>query len=169
MADRAPFLKTRYGGYFHRGVPAEDGELTHVGPDTPGGEYLRRFWQPVCFSDDLRDVPVRLTILGEELVAFRDLQGNVGLLELHCAHRGTSLEFGLVAERGIRCCYHGWLFGPDGAVLETPGEPAHSTLKDRLCQGAYPTHEYNGVVFAYLGPPDEPPPFPIYDCFERPG
>jgi phenylpropionate dioxygenase-like ring-hydroxylating dioxygenase large terminal subunit len=169
MATRAPFLKTRYGGYFHRDVPEEDAELTHVGPGTPGGEYLRRFWQPVCFADDLKDLPLRLKIMGEDLVAFRDRSGAAGLLELHCPHRGTSLEFGLVGDRGIRCCYHGWLFGVDGAILETPGEPADSTLKDRLFQGAYPVHEYNGVVFAYLGPPEKQPPFPIYDTYVQPG
>jgi phenylpropionate dioxygenase-like ring-hydroxylating dioxygenase large terminal subunit len=169
MATRAPFLKTRYGGYFHRDVPEEDAELTHVGPGTSGGEYLRRFWQPVCFSDDLKDLPLRLKILGEDLVAFRDKSGAVGLLELHCPHRGTSLEFGLVGDRGIRCCYHGWLFGVDGGILETPGEPADSTLKDRLFHGAYPVHEYNGVVFAYMGPPEKQPPFPIYDTYVRPG
>ena len=75
------------------------------------------------------------------MVAFRDGSGAVGLLELHCPHRGTSLEFGLVGAKGIRCCYHGWLFDVDGAILETPGEPATSTLKDRLCHGAYPVHE----------------------------
>jgi phenylpropionate dioxygenase-like ring-hydroxylating dioxygenase large terminal subunit len=169
MATRAPFLKTRYGGYFHREVPDEDTELTHVGPGTPGGEYLRRFWQPVCFSDELRDLPHRVKILGEELVAFRDRSGAVGLLELHCPHRGTSLEFGLVGDKGIRCCYHGWLFGTDGTILETPGEPADSTLKDRLFHGAYPTHEDHGVVFAYMGPPERRPPFPAYDSFTRPG
>lgn len=169
MATRASFLSTRFGAYYHRHVPREDPELTHVGPDTPCGEYLRRFWQPVCFAADLRDLPLRLTILGEELVAFRDLQGTVGLLELHCPHRGTSLEFGLIADRGIRCCYHGWLFDADGTILETPGEPANSTLKDRLCHGAYPVHEYNGLVFAYMGPPEQQPPFPMYDSFARPG
>ena len=169
MARRAPFLKTRYGGYHHRQVPAEDAELTHVGPETPCGEYLRRFWQPVCFSDDLRDLPLRLKILGEELVAFRDQRGAVGLLELHCPHRGTSLEFGLVGARGIRCCYHGWLFDVDGTILETPGEPADSTLKDRLCHGAYPAHEAHGIVFAYMGPPEARPPFPVLDSFVRPG
>ena len=84
----------------------------------------------------------KLRILGEDLVVFRDGSGAVGLLELHCPHRGTSLEFGLVGAKGIRCCYHGWLFDVDGAILETPGEPATSTLKDRLCHGAYPVHEY---------------------------
>jgi phenylpropionate dioxygenase-like ring-hydroxylating dioxygenase large terminal subunit len=169
MATRAPFLKTRYGGYFHRDVPEEDVELTHVGPGTPCGEYMRRFWQPICFSDDLKDLPLRVKILGEELVVFRDQRGNTGLLELHCSHRGTSLEFGLIETRGIRCCYHGWLFGTDGTIIETPGEPADSTLKDRLCHGAYPTHENDGIVFSYMGPPAEQPPFPAYDSFSRPG
>jgi phenylpropionate dioxygenase-like ring-hydroxylating dioxygenase large terminal subunit len=169
MATRAPFLSTRFGGYFHRDIPQEDTELTHVGPGTPGGEYFRRYWQPICFADELQDLPLRVKILGEELVVFRDLSGAVGLLELHCPHRGTSLEFGLIAAKGIRCCYHAWLFDVDGTILETPGEPSDSTLKDRLCHGAYPTHEYNGIVFAYMGPPDQRPPFPVYDSFTRPG
>jgi phenylpropionate dioxygenase-like ring-hydroxylating dioxygenase large terminal subunit len=168
-STRAPFLKTRYGGYFHRDIPQEDAEITHVGPGTPCGEYMRRFWQPVCFSDELSDLPRRVKILGEELVAFRDFSGAVGLLELHCPHRGTSLEFGLISERGIRCCYHGWLFATDGKILETPGEPADSTLKDRLHHGAYPTHEHQGIVFAYMGPPERQPAFPVYDSFSRPG
>ena len=160
MVTRAGYLRTRYGGYLHREVPEEDAELSHVGPDTPCGEYLRRFWQPICFSDELEDLPHRVKILGEELVVFRDLSGVVGLLELHCPHRGASLEFGLIDAKGIRCCYHGWQFAADGTILETPGEPAHSTLKDRLYHGAYPTHEYGGIVFAYMGPPDRRPPFP---------
>ena len=169
MEHRAPFLTARFGAYYHREVPREDGELTHVGPGTPCGEYLRRFWQPVCFSDDLRDLPLRVTMLGEELIAFRDGRGVVGVLESHCPHRGTSLEFGLISAQGIRCCYHGWLFDVDGTILETPGEPASSTLKDRLCQGAYPVHEHGGVVFTYMGPPDGRPPFPMYDSFTRSG
>jgi nitrite reductase/ring-hydroxylating ferredoxin subunit len=169
MANRAPFLKTRFGGYYHRAVPHEDSELTHVGPDTPCGEYMRRFWQPVCFSDELSELRLRVRMFGEDLVAFRDQSGTVGLLELHCPHRGTSLEFGLVGAKGIRCCYHGWLFDVDGTILETPGEPEDSTLKDKLFHGAYPTHEAHGLVFAYLGPPDERPPFPVYDSLIRPG
>ena len=169
MATRPTFLTRRFGGYLHRDVPQEDAELTHVGPGTPCGEYLRRFWQPVCFTDELHDLPVRVNLLGEELVVFRDLSGAIGLLELRCPHRGTSLEYGLVGAKGIRCCYHAWLFDVDGTILETPGEPADSTLKDRLCHGAYPTHEYHGIVFAYMGPPDLQPPFPIYDSFTRPG
>ena len=149
MITRAGYLTTRFGGYLHREMPEEDAELSHIGPDTPCGEYLRRFWQPICFSDELKDLPHRVTILGEELVVFRDRSGTVGLLELHCPHRGASLEFGLIDAKGIRCCYHGWQFAADGTILETPGEPADSTLKDRLYHGAYPTHEHGGIVFAY--------------------
>jgi phenylpropionate dioxygenase-like ring-hydroxylating dioxygenase large terminal subunit len=162
-------LTAPYGAYFHRDVPREDEELTHIGPGTPCGEYFRRYWQPICFADELQKVPLRVRILGEDLVAFRDFQGRVGVLELHCPHRGTSLEYGLISTQGIRCCYHGWLLDVNGTILETPGEPAESTLKDRLCHGAYPTREYNGVVFAYMGPPDLQPPLPIYDSFTRPG
>jgi phenylpropionate dioxygenase-like ring-hydroxylating dioxygenase large terminal subunit len=93
----------------------------------------------------------------------------VGVLHLHCAHRGTSLEFGIPLERGIRCCYHGWVYDVDGRCLETPGEPAGSRLHERVCQGAYPTHEFTGLVFAYLGPPDRRPAFPRYDSYEVPG
>ena len=169
MSTRSPFLTTPFSAYLHNHVPQEDEELTHVGPGTPCGEYFRRYWQPICFADELKDLPLRVRILGEDLVAFRDFRGRVGVLELHCPHRGTSLEYGLISDQGIRCCYHGWLFDVDGTILETPGEPANSTLKDRLCHGAYPTHEYNGIVFAYMGPPDRQPPFPVYDSFTRPG
>src|SRR4029453_15359050 len=124
-----------YGGYLLREVPPEDTELTRVGPGTPGGEYLRRFWQPVAFARELGDVPRRLRIMGEDLVIFRDRGGRVGLLHLHCLHRGTSLEYGVIGERGPPCCYHGWLFDVDGSVLETPGEPARSTYRHRICQG----------------------------------
>ena len=168
-ATRAPFLSTKYGGYYHSQVPKEDAELTRIGPGTPCGEYLRRYWQPVCYADELTDVPVALKILGEELVAFRDFSGRIGLVEAHCPHRGTSLEFGLVSERGIRCCYHGWLFDVDGTILETPGEPVGSTFKDRLCHGAYPVHDFQGIIFAYLGPPENIPAFPMLDVYEREG
>jgi nitrite reductase/ring-hydroxylating ferredoxin subunit len=169
MTMRAPFLNKAYSAYHHRERPEADEELTRVGPGTPCGEYLRRFWQPVIRSQELRDLPRRVRILGEDLVAFRDKSGAVGLLELYCPHRGTSLEFGLVADRGIRCCYHGWRFDVDGTILETPGEPADSTLKDRLFHGAYPVHEYAGLVFAYMGPPDKRPAFPILDTYDLPG
>ena len=110
-----------------------------------------------------------MKILGEELVVFRDFSGRIGLVEAHCPHRGTSLEFALISDRGIRCCYHGWLFDVDGTILETPGEPAGSTFKDRLCHGAYPVREHLGIIFAYMGPPEEIPAFPLLDCWEREG
>jgi len=157
MSTSRPFLNAPYGAYLAREEPPPDDELVRVGPGTPCGEYLRRFWQPVAFARDLTDVPLRIRIMSEDLVVFRDKAGRVGLLQLHCAHRGTSLEYGLISDRGIRCCYHGWVYDVDGTILETPGEPASSTLKDRLCQGAYPVHEYGAyhvrtnIYFADLG------------------
>src|SRR6266851_1580584 len=141
MAERAPFLNTAYSAYHHRERPAEDRELTRVGPGEPCAEYLRRFWQPVVLSSELGELPRRLRILGEDLVAFRDKSGAIGLLELHCPHRGSSLEFGLISEKGIRCRYH----------------------------GAYPVHEHAGLVFAYMGPPEKQPAFPVLDTYDLPG
>src|SRR5262249_24061537 len=94
MVERAPFLSSPYSAYHHRERPAEDQELTRVGPGTPCGEYLRRFWQPIILSSELGELPRRIRILGEDLVVFRDKRGVIGLLELYCPHRGTSLEFG---------------------------------------------------------------------------
>lgn len=169
MSERRPNLSGPFSGYHEGDPPQEDAEITHVGPRTPCGEYLRRFWHPVAFSHELKDLPQRLKILGEDLVLFRDRGGRTGLLKLHCCHRGTSLEYGLVSERGIRCCYHGWLFDVDGRILETPGEPPNSPIKDRFFQGAYPTRELAGMVFAYMGPPDKRPPLPLYDSFSLKG
>ena len=155
-------------GYHHNEIFQEDEELTHVGPGTPAGEWFRRFWLPVTLSSDLKDLPKAIRIRGEDLVVFRDGGGKTGLLELHCSHRGTSLEFGLIEKVGIRCCYHGWLYGVDGCILDTPGEPPDSTYKERLCHGAYPTHEFAGLVFAYMGPPDKKPEVPILDTYAAP-
>ena len=157
-----------YGAYQAREVPEDDRFITRVGPGTPGGEWMRRYWNPVAYSHELGELPLAVRVLGEDLVAFRDGRGRAGLLQAHCCHRGTSLEFGIVSERGIRCCYHGWLFDIDGRILETPGEPARSTLKDRVFQGAYPVHEQQGLVFAYMGPPELRPPFPRYDWYGWP-
>lgn len=168
-ATRVTRLKTPYSAYERTRDIAPDDYLARVGRGTPGGEYLRRFWHPVCLSSHLTDVPRRLRILGEDLVAFRDQAGRVGVLELHCPHRGTSLEFGKIREHGIQCCYHGWHFDVDGRILDTPGEPANSPIKERLWHGAYPAREWMGLVFAYMGPPDEKPEFPVYDAFERDG
>jgi phenylpropionate dioxygenase-like ring-hydroxylating dioxygenase large terminal subunit len=168
-AEKAPFLRAPYHGYHHREVPKEDAELTHVGPGTPCGEYLRRFWHPVARSADLKDLPLKIRIMGEDLVVFRDRSGAIGLLKLHCSHRGASLEFGVIAEHGIRCCYHGWLFDVDGRVLDTPAEQEVAAYKDKLYHGAYPVIERNGMVFAYMGPPEKKPPFRELDTFSLPG
>jgi phenylpropionate dioxygenase-like ring-hydroxylating dioxygenase large terminal subunit len=129
-------------------VATEDKELTHVGAGTPCGEYLRRFWLPVALTSQLTDLPLALRVMGEDLVMFHDLSGRIGLLHKACSHRRTSLEYDVISERGIRCCYHGWLFDVDGKILETPGEPENSPIKGNLCQGAYPVREYKGLDFA---------------------
>ena len=154
-----------YSGYFQRDMPKEDAELTHTGPGTPCGELMRRFWQPVCLSQELKELPKAIRVLGEDLVLFRDLSGRVGLVHRNCCHRGTSLEYGRPSERGIRCCYHGWLFDIDGTVLETPNEPPTSRLKQTVKQGAYPAHEDRGIIFAYLGSPDVRTPFPAIESY----
>jgi phenylpropionate dioxygenase-like ring-hydroxylating dioxygenase large terminal subunit len=152
-----------FQGYFKTALPGEDPELTHVGPGTPCGEYLRRYWQPVCMSEELGALPLGVRLLGEDLVLFRDGRGELGLLHRHCAHRGTSLEYGMVAPRGIICCYHGWHYDIDGTLLRAGSEPDDSALRAKVVQGAYPTHEHDGIIFAYLGPPAQRPPFPVYD------
>ena len=158
-----------YGGFYLAGeLPPENAELTHVGPGTPGGNYMRRFWHPIALSSELTDLPLAVRILGEDLVLFRDLSNRVGLLHRHCSHRGVSLEFGIPVKEGIRCCYHGWLYDVDGTILDTPGEPPDSKLKEGRYHGAYPVVDYQGLLFAYMGPPDKKPDFPILDTFETP-
>ena len=158
-----------YAGYHRRSTATEDAELTHAGPGTPCGEYMRRFWQPIAMAAEFKGLPKLVKILGEELVLFRDLGGRWGLLHKHCSHRRTSLEYGIIADRGIRCCYHGWLYDVDGTILETPGEPPTSRIRGNLCHGAYPAREVDGLVFAYLGPPDRVPEFPMLDTMAQPG
>ena len=168
MTAMGDHRNTPYNAYHAQPVPPEDAELTHVERGSPGGEYLRRFWQPVALASEVTDLPLKVRMFGEDLVLFRTAGGEYGLLEKHCPHRGTSLEFGVTGECGLRCCYHGWLFAPDGTILETPGDPPGSTLKDRMKHGAYPVLEYKGLVFGYFGPPDTRPDFPVYDSYEHP-
>jgi phenylpropionate dioxygenase-like ring-hydroxylating dioxygenase large terminal subunit len=157
-----------YSGYYHRPPVEDDFLLTKVGPGTPCGEYLRRYWHPFLIAAELKDLPLPVRLLGEDLVVFRDGSGRLGLLHRHCAHRGTSLEFGIPAERGIRCCYHGWHFDVDGTILDTPAEPAGSRIKQNFCQGAYRVRESQGLLFAYMGPPDAAPELPVYDTVGHP-
>ena len=158
-----------FTGYEQAGLPAEDAELTHVVPGSPAGEYLRRFWHPVALESEVTDIPLALRVLGEDLVLFRSLDGGYGLLHRRCAHRGASLEYGKCEPRGLRCCYHGWLYALDGELLEAPGEPPDSPLPRKVRQGAYPLEVVAGIVFAYLGPSADHPAFPVYDTFGVPG
>tara|TARA_A100001037_G_scaffold114367_1_gene104185 strand:+ start:1894 stop:3309 length:1416 start_codon:yes stop_codon:yes gene_type:complete len=157
-----------YGAYHKTSIPAHDPELTSTDPGTPMGEVMRKQWQPVCMSEQLTDVPKAIRIMGEDLVAFRDRSGTVGVLQRHCSHRGTSLEYGIIQPKGIRCCYHGWVYDVDGTILEMPAEPKDSKIYDTVYHGAYPAFERDGLVFAYMGPPDEKPAFPDFDTYHRP-
>jgi phenylpropionate dioxygenase-like ring-hydroxylating dioxygenase large terminal subunit len=166
-AKKYPVLLNQpMAGYYHTQNPDEDIELTHTAPGTPCGEYLRRYWHPVALSEEVKDLPVRIKIMHQDLVVFRDKRNRVGLLELHCAHRGASLEYGLICETGIRCCYHGWQFDIDGSILEMPTEFGENSYKNELYQGAFPTREYAGFIWGYLGPPEKRPPFPRFDILE---
>lgn len=142
----------------------ENEVLTRVGPATPAGAMLRRYWWPVGFTEhvQIKGSPLRTQLLGEEFVLFRDGGGQLGMVDLHCSHRGTSLEYGRVEERGIRCCYHGWLYDTAGKCLEQPAEPADSTFKDRIKHPAYQVQDLGGFIFAYIGP-DPAPLLPRYD------
>lgn len=159
-----------YSGYDKRETPPPDPEITCAGPRTPLGEYMRRFWQPVCLSTQLTDRPLLVRILNEDLVVFRDGRGRVGVLHRHCCHRGASLEYGVIQECGIRCCYHGFQYDVDGTLIDVPGERDRGArLRQRISQGAYPAFERDGLVFAYLGPGETRPPFPEYDAFDKDG
>jgi nitrite reductase/ring-hydroxylating ferredoxin subunit len=150
----------------------EDNELlTRTNRGTPMGDLIRRYWIPALLSEEIPTSdcpPARVRLLGEELVAFPDTQGRIGLIGEHCAHRGTSLFFGRNEECGLRCVYHGWKFDIEGHVIETPAEPPGSDFKNKLRHTAYPTHEANGVVYAYLGPRDKKPLFPNYEWTQVP-
>lgn len=139
------------------------GDLPFVGRGTVAGEWFRRHWLVVGTRRDLRDIPQAVKVLGEELVLFRDDAGQVGLLGLHCPHRGASLEYGDIENGGLRCPYHGWLFNIDGQCLEMPAEPGERGFATKVCHLSYPVREQGGLFFAYLGAEkDRPPPLPNY-------
>jgi len=139
---------------------AENELLTRTGAGTAMGEYFRRFWQPVALSRELAEpdgAPIRVKLLGEEMVAFRDTQGRVGLVEPQCAHRGASLFFGRNEDGGIRCIYHGWKYDVHGKCLEMPNAPAGSAYHGKISIKAWPTREFGDIVWAYLGPRERMP------------
>jgi len=151
-------------------LSAEQNDLiTRIGPGTPAGQLMRRYWQPAALADELAgNRPVKpVQLLGENLVIFRDDQGRYGLIARACPHRGTDLAYGRLEDGGLRCAFHGWLFDVHGRCLETPAEPEESVLCRNIRQTAYPVVERSGILFAYLGA-GEPPCFPRFDCFTAP-
>src|SRR5919198_814055 len=145
-------------------LSAEDNAaLCQVGRGTVMGDMLRQYWLPALLSSELPSPdcdPVRVLLLGEQLVAFRDTTGAVGLLAHNCPHRGASLFFGRNEDNGLRCVYHGWKFATDGTCVDMPSEPAESNFKNKVRTVAYPTEERNGVIWVYMGPRTTPPPLP---------
>lgn len=148
---------------------AENEFLTRIGPGTPCGELMRRYWHPIYPEAKLRENPVaKVKILCEELVLYRDRSGRLGLVGPRCPHRATHLQFGVPEEDGLRCCYHGWLFNEAGRCIQMPLEPPDSTFKDRIQIKAYPVQELGGLIWAYLGP--QPAPLlPRWDLFVHSG
>jgi nitrite reductase/ring-hydroxylating ferredoxin subunit len=167
------FIEEDFRGYKQSTVPKIDEVLARTNPKTACGEYLRRYWHPVALTSEVSHIPREIRILGEDLVIFKTSKGNIGLVHKACPHRRASMAYGKTEEEGIRCCYHGWLFSPNGEILETPGEDPESKqakkLRETFKLGAYPVIEFNGLVFSYLGPMDKIPEFPHYDSFEIPG
>lgn len=142
----------------------EDNEaLTRVGPGTLMGELMRRYWMPFLLPDELPGPdcpPIRVRLLGEDLIAFRDTNGRLGLLDRFCPHRRVDLFFGRNEECGLRCVYHGWKFDVDGNVMDMPAEPANSPLRDEVKIKSYPIMEWGGLIWAYLGDKAHMPPKP---------
>ena len=138
--------------------------LTQTGADTPMGQLFRRYWLPAMLSERLPDpdgAPVMVKLLGERLVGFRDTEGRVGLLDEFCSHRRVSLAYGRNEECGLRCVYHGWKYDVDGRLVETPTE-LNPNFGNTIRHTAYPTREAGGIVWTYMGPRAEPPPFPEF-------
>jgi len=145
-------------------LSSEDNELLcRIGPATPMGDLLRQYWLPCLPSTELPEPdgpPKKVRLLGEDLVAFRDTRGAVGLLSENCPHRGASLFFGRNEDCGLRCVYHGWKFDVRGRCVDMPSEGKDSAYKDKVRARAYPCHDVNGVIWTYMGPRAVPPPFP---------
>src|ERR1700721_1642220 len=155
-----------------RMLPSKENELiTRVGPGTPMGDTMRRYWMPACLSSEIAEpdsAPVRVRLLGEDLVAFRDTDGRIGLVEEFCPHRRVSLYFGRNEECGLRCVYHGWKFDRDGSCVDMPSEPPDSLFKTKVTIAAYPTWEGGGIIWTYMGPREKQPPPPDYEWVRAP-
>jgi phenylpropionate dioxygenase-like ring-hydroxylating dioxygenase large terminal subunit len=147
--------------------PQDNELITRVGPGTPMGNLMRQYWIPAIRSDELPAPdcpPVRIRLLGENLIAFRTTYGEVGLVANACPHRGAPLFFGRNEEGGLRCVYHGWKFAIDGACIDMPSEPAESNFRGKVHVLAYPCEERNGIVWAYMGPREAPPQLPALEA-----
>ena len=133
---------------------------------------MRRFWIPVLLSEELPAPdcpPVRVKLLSERLLAFRDTSGKVGFIDEFCAHRGVSLWFGRNEENGLRCPYHGWKFDVTGQCIEVPSEPVESGYCQKIKLTSYPLRrERGGIVWTYMGPPDKQPDFPAFEWLDLP-
>lgn len=152
-------------------ISAEENEtLVRVGPGTAMGELMREYWIPACLSSELEadGAPLRIPLLGEKLIAFRDSEGRVGVMDHRCPHRCASLFFGRNEEGGLRCIYHGWKFDVDGNCLEMPNVPPGRRFEDRVKAKAYPTVERNGVIWTYMGKRQTPPPLPVMEALMVP-
>ena len=150
----------------------EDNELvTNTNPGTPMGELFRRFWLPVALAEELPGidcVPVRVKILGEDLIAFRDTDGRVGLVDAYCPHRGAPLFFGRNEENGLRCVYHGWKYDVDGVCVDLPNAPEGETFKDKIQIKSYPCVEAGDLIWAFMGPAEKKPPMPGFEWLQLP-
>jgi phthalate 4,5-dioxygenase oxygenase subunit len=153
-------------------LSSEENEIvTRVGPGTPMGETLRRYWVPALLASEIPGPdcpPVRVRLLGEQLVAFRDSEGRIGLLDELCPHRLASLYFGRNEECGLRCVYHGWKFDVEGACVDMMNEPPENDFKHKIHTKAYPTAELGGLIWAYLGPAEKMPPAPKFAWTQAP-
>ena len=151
----------------------EDNELLcRVGPGTPMGNLMRQYWVPAALSSELSEPdgdPLRVRLLGEDLIGFRTTSGEVGLIQNACPHRGASFFYGRNEAEGLRCVYHGWKFDRAGACVDMPSEPAGSAFKDKVRARAYPCRERGGLIWAYLGPRETPPPMPDLEPVMRAG
>jgi phthalate 4,5-dioxygenase len=150
----------------------EDNErLVRVGPGTPMGSLLRRYWQPILLSWELKEcdgAPLRTRILGEDLIAFRATDGKIGLLDAYCRHRRAPLFYGRNEEHGLRCVYHGWKFNVDGRCVDLPCVPENARIRENVHIKSYPTIEKAGVIWTYMGPPERKPAPPDFEWMRAP-
>lgn len=152
-------------------LSAHDSELiTRVGPGTPMGDLMREYWIPCAKSSEVESdhPPMRLRLLGENLIAFRDASGRVGIMDHRCPHRCASLFFGRNEAQGVRCAYHGWQFDVDGNCIDMPNVPPHQDFKEKVRAKAYKVIERNGLIWTYMGNRENPPAFSVIEALQLP-